>query len=590
MLVAENVERLIQNNHDAAAALFRRPRRLLSVVGGILIFYILIIFIPKQPQTLYGFEYVRSSYDWSALPQKYPVDKITPLPTGTPLNLPKVQHDFASDPQPSRARTAILAERQSAVKTAFLKSWNGYKNHAWMYDELEPVSGGPKDTLGGWAATLVDSLDTLWIMGLKDEFYDAVAAAVTINWVTNETAINIFETTIRHMGGLLSAYDLSKERALLQKAMEVGDMLYAGFDTPNRMPPFWLDFEEAKDGTLQPGTHDPSASVTSSGLEFTRLAQLTGEDKYYDAIDRVARFLQRTQNDTRLPGMWPTFLNMEFEDVSLESDFTLGALADSLYEYLPKMFAILGGLEPMYETMYRAAMDTVQQNLLFRPMLPNQDDILFTGDVSISASTGDPILTGEAQHLACFVGGMFGLGGKLFGIQEHVDIGEKIAKGCAWAYGAMPTGIMPEIFSLFPCPTLDACSWDEEQWEADGMTNVTKGFKSAQDPQYLLRPEAIESIFLMYRMTGKEEYQEMAWTMFQSIQTATETNYAFSSISDVTVTGATDKLDSMESFWTSETLKYLYLIFSSPDLISLDKYVLNTEAHPFLRPTGTRGS
>ncbi|KAI0126357.1 family 47 glycosyl hydrolase [Xylariales sp. AK1849] len=565
------------------AAIFRRPTRLLSLLGGLAIFYILVIFIPKQPQTLFGFEYVRSSFDWSALPQRHPVSKLTLLPKGAARPLPRVQHDFSSDTKPSSARLAVLSDRRTAVKDAFLKSWNSYKNHAWMYDELAPVSGVGKDTFGGWAATLVDTLDTLWMMGLKDDFYVAAAAAVTINWETKDTSVNVFETTIRHLGGLLSAYDLSKEPALLQKAIELGDMLYSAFDTSNRMPPFWLDFVQAKEGTLVPGTHDPSASVTSSGLEFTRLAQLTGQDKYYDAIDRVSRFLERTQNTTKLPGMWPTFLNMEFQDVTQDYDFTLGALADSLYEYLPKMHAILGGLEPMYENMYRTAMDTVTKYLLFRPMLPNQDDILFTGDISVMS--GQPVLTAEGQHLGCFVGGMYGLGGKLFNIDEHVEIGEKIAKGCAWAYNSFPTGVMPEIFDLFPCPSLEPCPWDENVWNNQGEDkSLTKGFRSARDPRYLLRPEAIESIFLMYRMTGKEEYQEIAWTMFQSIKKATETDLAFSAINDVTATGQTQKLDSMESFWLAETLKYFWLIFSSPDLISLDQYVLNTEAHPFLRP------
>jgi mannosyl-oligosaccharide alpha-1,2-mannosidase len=533
---------------------------------------------------VFGFEYVKSSYDWSSLPQRHPVDKITPLPTGTPLKLPRVQYDFASDKEPTKDRLAVLADRRTAIEDSFLKSWNSYKDHAWMYDELEPVSGEAKTTLGGWAATLVDALDTLWMMGLKDEFYDAAAAAVTIDWQTKDTSINMFETTIRHLGGLLSAFDLSKETALLMKAIELGDMLYAGFDTPNRMPPFWLDFKKAKDGDLQPGTHDPSAAVTSSGLEFTRLAQLTGDSKYYDAIDRVARFLETTQNTTRLPGMWPTFFNMEFQDLTEGNDFTLGALADSLYEYLPKMYAMLGGLEPMYEDLYRSAMDTVTENLLFRPMLPDQDDILFTGDLTVNAATNKLELSGEGQHLSCFAGGMYGLGGKLFEIPEHVAIGEKISRGCAWAYDSFPTGIMPEIYNLFPCPSLEPCAWDQDEWTADGDANLREGFKNARDPRYLLRPEAIESIFLMYRMTGKEEYQEIAWRMFQSIKNSTETDLAFSAVADVTVTGATEKLDSMESFWLSETLKYFWLIFSSPDIISLDEYVLNTEAHPFRRP------
>lgn len=71
-----------------------------------------------------------------------------------------------------------------------------------MKDELAPLSATGKNTFGGWAATLVDSLDTLWIMDLKEEFWEAVQAVATINWSdTEETACNLFETTIRHLGG-----------------------------------------------------------------------------------------------------------------------------------------------------------------------------------------------------------------------------------------------------------------------------------------------------------------------------------------------------------------------------------------------------
>lgn len=141
---------------------------------------------------------------------------------------------------------------------------------------------------------------------------------------------------------------------------------------------------------------------------------------------------------------------------------------------------------------------------------------------------------------------MFGLGGKLFENAEHVNIGEKTTRGCVWAYDSMPTGIMPEIFGLLPCPTLEACEWNENEWEAKGDKALKKGFQNARDPRYLLRPEAIESVFLMYRVTGNPEYQEMAWRMFQSIHRATETELAFSAIANVTARAATEKIDTME--------------------------------------------
>lgn len=311
---------------------------------------------------------------------------------------------------------------------AFLKSWTAYKSNAWLWDEVQPVSGRGVNTFGEWAATMVDSLDTLWVMGLHDEFQLAAQAAAELDWAnTTATSANLFETTIRHLGGLLSAYDLSGQEALLKKAKELGDMLYKAFDTPNRMPGFWLSFEDARNGRQVAGTHEPSACPTSLSLEFTRLAQLTGEAKYYNAVDRVRAFIQDIQDKSRLPGMWPRELNFRTGDMSSETTFTIGALADSLYEYLPKNFIITGGLERSYETMYLKAMDAITQHTLFRPMLPDSADILFAGTIYIR--NGRPSLDAEGQHLSCFAGGMYLLGGKTFGIEDHVKIGERLTRG-----------------------------------------------------------------------------------------------------------------------------------------------------------------
>ncbi|ROV92874.1 hypothetical protein VSDG_06319 [Cytospora chrysosperma] len=520
-----------------------------------------------------------STYNWTSAHEFFPSDApLTTLPRGKPKTLPRVQHSFSSS-----RKDKITENRRKAVKDVFVRSWNAYKKEAWLWDELVPLAGGGKNTFGGWAATLVDCMDTLWVMELYDDFYDAAQAAVQLDWAnTTETSANMFETTIRHLGGLLSAHDLSGEPALLQKAEELGDMLYMGFDTPNRLPGFWIDFDSARNGRQVAGTHDPSASPASLGLEFTRLAQLTGNDKYYDAIDRVRAFLARTQDDSLLPGMWPTAINFRHEQVRSDNGFTLGALADSLYEYLPKMFILTGGLEPHYEQMYRKAMDVVIKHILFRPMLPDKEDVLFAGTTFVQEDRID--LIPEGQHLSCFVGGMFLLGGKTFRIEPHIRIGERLTRGCSWGYDAFPTGLLPEIFGLIPCPTLSACEWNAERWAKKGDQRLKKGFEHARDPRYILRPEAIESVFILYRVTGQEEMRDIAWAMFQSIVDATKTATANSAIADVTVTGETVKLDSMESFWLAETLKYFYLIFSPPDVVSLDEFVLNTEAHPFRRP------
>lgn len=102
---------------------------------------------------------------------------------------------------------------------------------------------------------------------------------------------------------------------------------------------------------------------------------------------------------------------------------------------------------------------------------------------------------------------MFGLGGKLFSRPDHVEIGEKLTRGCVWAYDVMPSGIMPEICGFVPCSPTETCAWEGEAYEDGRGQSLPNGFKNARDPRYILRPEAIESVFYMYHITGNEEYQ-----------------------------------------------------------------------------------
>lgn len=106
---------------------------------------------------------------------------------------------------------------------------------------------------------------------------------------------------------------------------------------------------------------------------------------------------------------------------------------------------------------------------------------------------------------------------------------------------------MPEMFSMIPCASHSGCPWDAERWAREGNTKLPEGFRSARDPKYILRPEAIESVFLLYRVTGDETLRDQAWDMFESIVRSTETPLAFSAITDVNApAGQTSKADSME--------------------------------------------
>ena len=175
-------------------------------------------------------------FPWKTVDQRYSVTSMLALPTDRPLNIPKVQYDFRWRTESNDVKS-IREKRQKAVKESFAHAWEGYKAHGWMRDEIAPISGGSRDVFGGWAATLIDSLDTLWIMGFKKEFNNAIHAIQFIDFTKASVEdLNVFETTIRYLGGLLAAYDLSGNRVLLDKAIQLGEMLYHSFDTPNRMP------------------------------------------------------------------------------------------------------------------------------------------------------------------------------------------------------------------------------------------------------------------------------------------------------------------------------------------------------------------
>ncbi|KAI9773404.1 MAG: hypothetical protein M1840_007620 [Geoglossum simile] len=697
---------------------------------------------------------------WSRLPEHFPVpsESVIQLPSGKPKAIPKIQHKFSDESSWSRTERG---KKQAAIKRVFKKAWTGYKEHAWLHDELSPISGGNRDPFCGWAATLVDSLDTLWIMGFEDEFKEALEALKEIDFTTSGRAdIPLFETTIRYLGGLLGAYDVSgaKYSILVEKAVELGDVLMGAFDTPNRMPITYYRWKPAF--ASQPhkaSTRIVLAELGSLTVEFTRLAQITKDPKYFDAVQRITDELEKSQNTTRLPGMWPTFVdgsgcttqestlpsggNTEQEVIAdpptnreetvregqqlsenladkvgaqdvnglpknqqdsplvqeplvkpppimlepvvgqsgepgtgdkqaspgkieghepsrapdasehpsiskrqvdkakdcvpqglkspphvIVDTFTLGGMSDSLYEYFPKEYMLLGGQE-QYRRLYEKSIEVAKQYIFFRPMTPNNHDILISGSISVN-DEGPQNLRPDGEHLGCFTGGMLAIGAKIFEREEDLAVGAKLADGCVWAYESTASGIMPEGFSLIPCDTKD-CMWNETKWvealtpdydykpnpplpkiKATPTTNTTVareaapseqepepetpmppptreeiaaeimynnrlplGFEGIHNRHYILRPEAIESVFILYRITGDPSWRAKGWKMFQAIENATSAEFGNSAISDVTV-DRPHQINEMESFFLAETLKYFYLLFSEPDVISLDDYIL----------------
>jgi mannosyl-oligosaccharide alpha-1,2-mannosidase len=503
-----------------------------------------------------------------------------------------------------------------------------------MADGLQPVTGVKKSQFCSWSATLIDSLDTLYIMGFYDEFDAAVNATLTIDFThnVNHCAVSLFESTIRYLGGMLGAYDSSGDQRLVRKLVEVGDMLYGAFDTPNGLPCANCHLgDKASDEQFEAASGVSMADLGSLYLEFGRLSQITSDGKYYEAVERLAHVFHDNQEYSTIPGLWPETVNARVGPngtnfASTAFHFSVGAQSDSSYEYLLKAHMLFGGMTSIYSEMWQAAAHSIRAALLFRAMLPTSPQgqqanraALFAGTAIRYSKHQEITIEPRVQHLSCFAGGLFALASRVFSEPDDLEIGAQLTEGCIWAYLNSPTGIMPESFFVVPCPDLEVqCSWNNTEWHrqqrqlvdetpCDSLfcepPQVPEGFHFVYDKRYLLRPEAIESIFIMYRLTSDEYYRDVAWKIFQSIITHTRTPYGHSALSsvitlqerEVVIEGRTvmrklaPQLDDMESFWFAETLKYFYLIFSDVKEMDLGDWVLNTEAHGLKPLPGWRG-
>lgn len=373
------------------------------------------------------------------------------------------------------------------------------------------------------------------------------------------------------------------------------------------------------------------SELGSFSLEFTRLSQITRDPKYYDAIARIANVFADAQNSTKLPGMWPVSINAAKPSFSEDNFFTLGGMSDSTYEYFPKHYLLLGGLLSQPKQLYETFIEVAKKHLFFRFYNPSNLPLQASGDIRV-LDGGKDLLIPRGQHLTCFTGGMVALASKIFSRPQDLQTAEELTQGCIWAYSAAPNQIAPELYTVIPCPSSDdPCEWSDTVWHdvlktkfatADREAsenvqkiikerNLWKGIVGVDDRKYILRPEAIESVFMLYRITGKREYMDAAWRMFKAVEAVSRTEVAAAAVADITVAspdtqsqygeepigkrdlGEKEKreqgvraqqVDSMESFWLAETLKYFFLIFEDFEVVSLDEWVLNTEAHPLRRP------
>ncbi|GAB1607422.1 endoplasmic reticulum mannosyl-oligosaccharide 1,2-alpha-mannosidase-like isoform X1 [Argonauta hians] len=445
------------------------------------------------------------------------------------------------------------SKRQKSVIKAFNHAWSAYQKFAWGHDELRPVSKSYHDWFG-IGLTLIDSLDTMYIMGLHAEFNESR------NWVEHHmvlaknTDVNLFEVTIRVLGGLLSAYHLSGDEVFKRKAKELGDRLMPCFDSPSKIPYSDVNLRTKKAHPPSWSPDSTTSEVTTIQLEFRDLSRVLKDPKYELAVSEVSSHVHRLP---KKDGLVPIFINAQTGKFRNTATITIGARGDSYYEYLLKQWLQTGKTNNTFRDDYLEAIKGIKLHLL-RESEPSK--LVYVGEL-LSGRNFSP----KMDHLVCYLPGTLALG-YMHGLgEDHLEMAKKLMKTCFNMYNRMQTKLSPEIvyFNMAPGAKEDL---------------IVK----ALDAYNLHRPETIESLFYLYQVTKDKKYQEWGWMIFQAFEKYTKLpDSGYSAISNVKSATHPSYTDKMESFFLGETLKYFYLLFAEGDaIIPLDKYVFNSEAHP----------
>jgi mannosidase alpha-like ER degradation enhancer 2 len=431
------------------------------------------------------------------------------------------------------AQTAPMTDAQKVemahrIRQEFLHAWDGYRQYAWGHDALKPLSKVPHDWYGhSLLMTPVDGLDTMILMGLQPQADEARKLIDTQLNFDQDIYVKDFEITIRLLGGLLSSYELTGDKRLLELADDLGRRMLPMFNSPTGMP---YEYVNLRTGAVR-GVDSNPAEVGSLLLEYGMLARLTGKQMYYDKAKRAVVEMYKRQSKIRLVGLG---INVETGKWTDQTAGIMGGI-DSYYEYLLKCAILFHDKD--CERMWTESAAAINKYLADRR--PNG---LWYGQANMETGRRTTTYYGA---LDAFFPAVLALSGDR----------ERAAK-------------LQESSYLM---------WNVAGIEPDSLNYATMQIK---DASYPLRPEIIESAYYLYYYTHDPKYLSMGQTFFDSLVKYCRTDVGFAALSDVRTK---EKTDSMESFFFAETMKYLYLLFAPSETLDFDSIVFNTEAHPLKR-------
>ena len=465
-----------------------------------------------------------------------------------------------------------LSEREDLkkkVREMFYFGFDNYIKHAFPMDELNPIfcrgRGSDKDNpgninindaLGDYVLTLVDSLDTIAVIGDVDQFQNAVQLIVS-NLKFDSTTVQIFESTIRVLGGLLSGHIImthpnriklfgadfrppSYDDELLNLARELGTRLLPGFSgTQTGLP--WPRVNLKYGVPTNCSVETATAGAGTLLLEFGVLSKLTGDPIYESVSLKAVRKLYGLRSSAT--GLLGSVVNVNSgEFVNQMSG--VGAGLDSFFEYLLKSHILFSSFEKNdnFIEMFDSVMSSARQYMRIGRAHCNKGHGTTPLYVNVDMKTGNTanywIDSLQAAFPAILV-----LNG---------DVNEAICQHAIFAAIWSKYGVLPERFNY--------------------------RMKKPDVSFYPLRPELAESTYVLYQATRNPYYLAVGRWIVENLNRYCKAQCGYATIHDV---DTMEQEDRQESFFLAETCKYLYLLFDieNPVNVNAERIIFNTEGH-----------
>lgn len=419
------------------------------------------------------------------------------------------------------------------VRSQMQWAWRNYVERAFGEDQIKPVSGkaepfffpnGPPLGL-----TIVEALDTLYLMGLDAELEGGV------RWIEQhfdfdiDGEVQVFETNIRMVGGLLSGHFAARSRRLLELAHDLANRLLPAFAKSATGMPY--RFVNLKSGEVRDPVSFP-AEIGTYIAEFGILSRAVGDPRYFEAAKRAAKALFDRRSK----------LDLVADTINIETGAwvsrraSIGPPTDSYFEYLWDGWQLFGDADfKRWYDVHAAAIARHQAELVDRRLWFAQVD--FETGVRLDR---------HQSELASFYAGLLAQGGDRKRAHQYLQ---------SWADVQARYAVLPEGF-------------DYGRFAPDRATNE-------------LRPEFVDSCLNLFLLEPDERWRELARIHYEQMKKTSRAAHGFTIIDDIT-TRPMRQGDLCPGYWWSEQMKYYWLLFSDTPRFDYRRNYLSTEGNVFV--------